>query len=281
MIFQSPSDHNAIHHSEELLKNHAEQEIKMVLDLSRLGKRSALSLALSLGGLCTLISPAPTAAQITVDNVIVHLGVAERPVHNVLVGNSSNQPSYVKVEIEAMKAPGQSDEFIPTQDLLVSPKTFSVEGNGQRTVRLLLKTPPTDRERVFRVSFIPQDKGFGGEEVRHSQDGVTTVIKVMTGVGMLVFADPAKPVEELRWERVGKSITLVNSGNVNVYLGDGESCSPDKNCSKLPSKRLYQAGKHEVTSAPENIVSFLVHSKGTGEYKRLTIAPNETSGVLR
>lgn len=226
-----------------------------------------------------LVYPIQARGQITVDNVIVHLGVAERPVHNVIVGNSSNSPAYVRVDVEAVREPGTSEETVPTEELLASPKTFSIEPNGQRTVRLLLKTPPTDRERVFRVSFIPQDRGFG-EEVRQAQGGVTTVIKVLTGMGILVFADPASPKEELRWERNGDKIILNNSGNVNIYLGDGESCSPTKVCSKLPSKRLYESHKLEITSPPENTVTYLTHAKGTGQYKRLTMLPTEQSGVL-
>jgi P pilus assembly chaperone PapD len=229
--------------------------------------------------LATIGLPTQAKCQITVDNVIVHLGVSERPVHNVIVGNSSNAAAYVKVDVEAVKEPGNSEETIPTSDLIASPKTFSIEPNGQRTVRLLLKTPPTNRERVFRVSFIPQDRGFG-EEVRQSQGGVTTVIKVLTGMGILVFADPASPKEELRWERAGDKITLSNSGNVNMYLGDGESCTPSKVCSKLPSKRIYEAHRLEITSPPENTVTYLTHAKGTGQYKRLTLLPTEQSGIL-
>jgi P pilus assembly chaperone PapD len=191
-------------------------------------------------------------------------------VHNVIVGNSSKNPAYVKVETVAVQEPEKSEKVVPTSELLASPKTFSIEPNGQRTVRLLLKSPPTDKERVFRVSFIPQDRGFG-EEVVQNQDGVKTVIKVLTGMGILIFADPLKPVENLSWERVGNKIIFTNTGNVNMYLGDGQSCSQAGVCSKLPSKRLYATNQFEVISPLENTVSIMSKAGGSGGYRKISI----------
>lgn len=223
--------------------------------------------------LCLLCSAPQTArAQITVDSVIVHFGASERPVHNVIVGNSSNNPAYVKIEAVAVVEPEKSEKVVPTGELLASPKTFSIEPNGQRTVRLLLKSPPTDKERVFRVSFIPQDRGFG-EEVVQNKDGIKTIIKVLTGMGILVFADPIKPVEDLQWERVGNKIIFSNTGNVNIYLGEGQSCSPAGVCSKIPSKRLYASNKLEVISPLENTVSILSKAGGSGGYRKISIPP--------
>ena len=210
-------------------------------------------------------------AQISLDNVLVHLGVNERPVHNVVVGNSSDNPMYVTVELEAIPDPTNSSVTKPTEELLASPKTFSIEPHGQRTVRLLLKTPPTEKERVFRVSFVPQDRGFG-EEVKQSYAGRSTVIRVLTGMGALVFADPISPKADLQWNRVGEKITFTNSGNLNVFLADGEACiKPGENCTKIPGQRVYAGATWEVKAPAGSTVTFLKRIGGSGEYEQLNI----------
>jgi len=243
----------------------------VMLDLRHLVKIPHIlgcSAFLILANLTCSVSEA--VAQITVDSVIAHFSATERPVRNVIVGNSSNDPAYVKVEVTEVQEPEKSEKIAPTTELLASPKAFSIEPNGQRTVRLLLKTPPTDRERVFRVSFIPQDRGFG-EEIAQSRDGINTFIKVLTGMGMLVFADPRNPVEDLKWERAANKIVFTNTGNVNVFLGEGESCNPAGACSKLPTKRLYATNSFEVSVPLENSVSIMSRAGGSGSYRRIEI----------
>jgi len=157
-------------------------------------------------------------AQVTVSNVIQHFKFNTRPVKNVSVGNSSSEPLYVEVTItEVLNPESGGTKTAETDALLASPKAFSVEANGERTVRLLLRTAPTDKERVFRVTFAPSDRSFG-HQISKTSGNRTTIIKVLSGMGMLVFADPIAPHAELAWERTNSEIRFSNSGN--EYMGN-------------------------------------------------------------
>lgn len=241
--------------------------------ISRIPLHMKSILLIIIAVMITLTIPGRLAAQITVDNVIVHLAVGARPVHNVIVSNGADQTAYVTVEVAEVVDPAKdAGHTEPTKDLLASPKAFSVEANGQRTVRLLLKAKPGEKERVFRVSFIPQDRGFG-EEYRRSVAGRNTVIRVLTGMGILVFADPKEPKVNLSWEREGGRIKIFNSGTSHVYLGNGKSCTPENVCTDIPSKRLYAQSEYIISTPDKNTVSFLKEERASGDYQKLTIDP--------
>jgi P pilus assembly chaperone PapD len=218
--------------------------------------------------------PGVLRAQITVNSAIFHLKFGERPVQNVFVGNSSSEPGFVVVTVEEITDPEMGGtHFVPTQDLLVSPKSFSVEPNGTRTVRILRKSLPAEHEKVYRVSFSPQDKGFG-EEIETSTEGRKAVLRVLTGMGILVFADPANPVVNLAWQRQDDKVIFSNSGNLHAQLVDGKSCDKEnKNCEKLPGKRVYGGTHFEVKVPGDRRVSYLKRSGASGEMERITIEP--------
>lgn len=212
-------------------------------------------------------------AQISVDNVIVHFPAEARPVHNVIVGNSSPHTAYVIVEVESVPDPANDiGKSVASTELLASPKAFSIEPNGQRTVRLLLKTPPNDKERVFRVGFIPQDRGFG-QKIEHSEAGRSAVIRVLTGMGILVFADPKNPQAQLKWERDDKNVTFSNLGSIHVYLGDIKSCNKANECTNISPKRLYAGSTYQIAAPGTNTVSFMKKEGASGSHQKLTIDP--------
>ena len=260
-------------------------------------RRSQASWPLLLCVIClSVASPGlviPSYAQISVDNVIIRFSAGQRPVQNVNVRNNSPKVAYVNVEAHSVPSPGTSQSLEKTSDLIVSPRAFSIEPNGTRTVRILLQTPPTELERTFRVSFIPQDRDFG-EEHHFKTEGRAAVIRVLSGMGILVFADPAKPIVDLAWKRLGNKLVLYNAGNVNIYIADGQSCPPNtnqklapndatvsdlvkaseeqkSNCSRLETKRLYAGQRVELTTPGGNSVTYLRSDGGTAEYQRLVI----------
>ena len=235
---------------------------------------------------------ATTWAQVNVNNVIFTFTASGRPVQNIQVTNSSNAPVYVSVKTEAMidytKRPIESG---PTEDILVSPKSFSIEANGQRTVRMLLKKPATELERGYRVYFIPEMNEFGAGTVTKTEQGRTAIIKVATGVGVLVFVDPHETKVSFTNKRDPTGITFTNSGNIQVYMGDGKACPigvpfppigsfgdnaeigkdpkhPDpKGCYNLPSQRVY-AGTTFHIDVPLNLsVRYLKRVGSDGPYE--------------
>ena len=213
-------------------------------------------------------------AQVSVNSVIMHFPKGQRPVQNAIIFNSSDKTAYVVVEVEAIPDPAaDSAKTIATTDLLASPKAFSIEPHGQRTVRLLLKSPPAEMERVFRVGFIPQDRGFG-EESSKTINGRTTVIRVLTGMGMLVFADPLKPEAKLEWNRSDSQITFINRGNIQIFLDDIKACgAKDNNCKTFSSKRIYAGASYSIPATRSNVVTLLKKEGASGDSQRLTIDP--------
>lgn len=230
--------------------------IKKIINVAYL----AITLFLGILGLSST-----AVAQISVSNIIFHFEAGSKPVKNITVRNSSERPLYVTVSPQAILRPGFPDESrVPTSDLLITPKRFPVPAKGERIVRMLLKKAPGNEEQVFRASFAPQAKPFLGEEEK-KQSGMT--IKILTGVGILVFVEPLQPKPELVWERKEGKMIFRNTGNVNCILNDGKLCEGPpqparpadlSSCKELPAKRLY----------PGNTLEVEVIEKATIYYKR-------------
>jgi P pilus assembly chaperone PapD len=223
---------------------------------------------------CALVLPSAALAQVTVNTVIVTFLARQRPIQNVLVGNSSDHPAYVQARLEKVLNPGEGgDKSEPSNDLLISPKTFSIEPNGQRAVRFLLRKVAKDTEGVYRVLFTPQDRGFG-QEVKQSVGGRTASIRVLTGMGVLVFVEPKNPVGHLKWTRTKKGVTFQNDGNIHVELGEGKLCYEEK-CEVAPRKRVYAGDTFEVAVAGQNNIQYLVRTGSSGVFEALSIPPLE------
>ena len=134
-------------------------------------------------------------AQIFADKSIFYWSEASPPVRNLALRNSAEQPLMVEVKIVEVLNPGTAEEKLDdSEDILASPKRFSVPPKGERTVRLLRRGTHGEHERVFRVSFIPRasddaDENAPGKTV--AVPGTSGILKVLTGVGVLLFTQPA------------------------------------------------------------------------------------------
>lgn len=199
--------------------------------------------------LSIFVLPSLSTAQLQVDRAILNFKAGERPVQNVLLSNSGGSPFGITVVVKEMINPGSpEEEGIETKNLIVSPKRFTIKNGTQRTIRLLLKKPPTENEHVYRVQFLPRFEGFDDDEAKNG--GKSTQLKVITTVGLLILVDPLKREEKLVWNRAGNSIAFKNEGNSYVYLDQGKSCrSSTEDCDPLPVNRVY-AGNDWTVSAP-------------------------------
>jgi len=215
------------------------------------------------------------AAQISVSSVMVHFKFGERPVQNLVVKNSSPDVLYVTVSVEELLEPfSEQSPRAPTESLIISPKRFSIDGANERVIRMLNKLPPGDKERVFRVAFVPQDRGFA-ESVERSTQGRQTVLKVLTGMGVLVFVDPAAPKGLLKWERAGGRLRFWNEGNRHVRVMEGKACGTDgANCTPLASRRVYAGREHVVEVPDDKTVTYTRREGPSGEYETLVIPQN-------
>jgi len=221
---------------------------------------------------CILVPRAE--AQISVNDVIVQFKAGERPVQNIVVKNSSPDVFYVTATCEELTEPSEDKSpLVATEDILISPKKFSIDGNSERVIRMLHRKPADDKERVYRVAFVPQEKEFGEAIVRQDRDR-RTMLRVITGMGILVFVDPAKPLSDLKWTRDGDTIKFYNAGNQHVRLSDGKACdSEGVGCTDIPTRRVY-GGKEYVVSAPKTKTLYFTRRDGpSGDFKSIVIAP--------
>lgn len=214
------------------------------------------------------------SAQITVNDVILSFKAGERPLQNVIVSNSSDDVFSVSVTVERYIAPYDPQRgFEPSTDLLASPKQFSIEGKGQRTVRLLLKKQPPEQEAVYRVSFTPK-AGSLDQEPKDLVGNRKAMLRIITGMGVLVFVDPQAPHPDLKWRREGDKLIFHNDGNVHVRVTDGRACNSDgTDCEDLPSKRVYGGMTFEVPVSNKKVVTYTKRDGASGPFEKIEIAP--------
>ena len=220
----------------------------------------------------TLVFPALGMAQISVDRVILNFRKGAPAYRNVVVSNSGKEPLYVSIVADKMVRPGFADERRePTDEVVVSPRRFSVDAEGQRTIRILLKSPLDNTEHVYRLKLLPQATEFDPDELS-KKGGKETMLKVLFSVGLLLFADPVEPRADLKWERSDSAINFSNQGNVNVLMEEIQHCKqPDTDCEKAPSQRLYPGNTWELKVPASQLVTF--RRQVGDEYQDVRIAP--------
>jgi P pilus assembly chaperone PapD len=98
-------------------------------------------------------------------------------------------------------------------------------------LRIAAIAPPSDRERVYRVTVKP---------VVGELSAPGSGLKVLVGYDVLVLVRPRDMKPHVSGTRAGGRLILKNDGNVSVELVDGKSCDPaGHSCSDLPAARLY------------------------------------------
>jgi P pilus assembly chaperone PapD len=225
-----------------------------------------------------VLLPLELIAQISVSNVLVSFKGSDRPVQNVSVLNSANTPLYVTVTIEKVIEPGvENSPSESTDSLLVSPRRFSVPAKGNRTVRLLLKTRHPEKEELYRVLFSPEERGFRQDDRADDAQNTGTVLRVLTGMGILVFVEPPGGDVELSWQRVGGQLIVSNSGSVHARLLNGKACPGEldgKECIELPTRRVY-GGKQLLVDVPSGYTVYYTFRRGTsGDYQNVVVPPH-------
>jgi P pilus assembly chaperone PapD len=204
-------------------------------------KRGGLAIALSVSA---ILLAQPAAAELTVSQLIIEFKPGSSRTSDIEVANSSPERSYVVVEPREIMNPGTaSEQPFTTPDpsklgLLVSPARFILEPNQRRTLRVSA-IGATEHERIYRITIRP---------VTGEVDGSESGLKLLVGYDLLVLARPPVIRNDIRTERNGTSLTLINSGNVSVEIVDGKQCDDHGgNCKALPSKRLYAGASWKQT----------------------------------
>jgi len=114
------------------------------------------------------------------------------------------------------------DVYADTQEIVFFPKVMSVDGNSQRAIRIGLKTPPSAKEKTYRlfVQEIPTPKKTTDVDApKNIKAGVTIAFRF----SMPIFVKPLKPQESYVIDKIEMSNGAVkaivkNTGNVHVKL---------------------------------------------------------------
>lgn len=214
----------------------------------------ALTAAMLAAGIVAPMSCAN--AELVLSQLVVDLSPGDRSRTDIEIWNRGADRTFVSVEPREIIAPGTASESSKEDPdpeklgLLVSPARLILEPGQRRLIRIAAITPPSDRERVYRVTVKPVVGQLSSE---------ASGLKVLVGYDMLVLVRPQHLEPHLTGERSGNKLTLRNDGNVSVELGHGQRCDKSTNrCEALPGGRLYVGEEKEITAPVTEEVRYQV-----------------------
>lgn len=190
---------------------------------------------------CLTAISMPAHAQIALGDVFVEFMPNKRPLQNIVVHNTSAKEAFdVKVTAVKVINPGEeNEERIETQEIIVAPSTIPMAANSKRVARMVFRAPFTDKEQVFRASFVPLAKEDNGAEEVEQSSRIKTKMRVLSGMGALVFAAPMEINRNLTWLRDSTGINFTNEGNVYERLERTKVCFSKDDCVDIKGRRLY------------------------------------------
>ncbi len=183
----------------------------------------------------------------TLDRMIVYMNPSRSAYEEITVSNPDDDKLFLQTEVFKVENPGEeSEQLIPATNpeemkLLTTPQKAIVPSGSRKTMRLVSLENPKDKEQVYRVTFKPV--------VSDGKDQKSSV-RILIAYQALVFVRPENPHYKVSAIRNGASMTLTNTGNVNVVMRNGQACSEKGSCFDLTeNKRLY-AGQSWTISLP-------------------------------
>lgn len=214
-----------------------------------------------------VLLPTVSIADITVDKSILRFDGQSSKRQDVVVSNLGDDTAYVQVTPYLIKNPGMPNEVREkiknpkSAGLLVSPSKLALAGGGRKLVRFVNLNPTRPEEGVYRVAIEP---------VAGPVDASQTGLMVLVGYEVLVLAAPADEKPDLVAERNGRTLTLNNRGNVNLYFWDGKQCAgSDQDCEPLGDKRLYPGTTVKMTLPRDLPVEFQIAQGTQSDLKRV------------
>lgn len=205
-------------------------------------------------------------ANMALSNAIVHFEPGEPTRQDVEISNMGNEPLYVQVEPKVVLQPGTEQEqreliTDPREHgLLVTPNRLVIAPGAAQVIRLVNIKGADNAERIFRITARP----IAGE-FEASSSG----LKVLIGYEVLAIVYPNNPQPKLEVERNGRTLSIENTGNTNVFLQEGFQCEvPNaavEDCTPLPGKRMYP-GMKWVSELPHDLPVRYYQSVGTRNF---------------
>jgi fimbrial chaperone protein len=203
--------------------------------------KKCVGLAASLFFMAFFISPV-IAADFQIQPTTMDLGRNAKSGAFSVINNGKDKIDF-QVSVKEWKQDEKGkDVYEDTKDIVFFPKIMSVDPNSQRAVRIGLKTPPSAKEKTYRlfVEEIPVPKKT--EDVESSKKikaGVTIAFRF----SIPIFVQPLKPQEGYALDRIEMSKGTVkaiikNTGNVRVKLRAVKFSGKSSDGKELFSKEL-------------------------------------------
>lgn len=162
----------------------------------------------------------------------------------------------VAKEVEAGEILGDSQN---ADTLIVSPARLIIPASGIQSARLLF-VGPRDKERYFRVRYIPvlpdvnDNFNLSAEESADYNSSLQAGFNLLAGYGTIVFVHPAQEIFDTQITAYNDKIMIRNNGNTTIKLDKLAQCDVgNTHCDKpilehiLPgkTKTLHKdAGRH-------------------------------------
>jgi fimbrial chaperone protein len=181
--------------------------------------KKSMQLLSSLLFMTVFISQA-IAADFQVQPMTMDLGAREKSgVFSVI--NKGNDKIDFQVSVQEWNQDEKGkDVYVDTKEIVFFPKVMTVEANSQRAIRIGLKTPPSAKEKTFRifVQEIPTPKKTDGE-AKKINAGLTIAFRF----SMPIFVKPLKPqeiyvIDKIEMSKGTAKAIVKNTGNVHVKL---------------------------------------------------------------
>lgn len=129
-----------------------------------------------------------------------------------------------------------NDQFLPTEDIIVFPKIFSLGTKEERTVRVGTKVPPGESEKAYRLFLeeLPQAE---------TEPQAETVLRTLIRVGVPIFIAPIEEkifadIEDVSASKGEFSFTIRNTGNVHFMIQGVTLTGKDASGATLFQKEL-------------------------------------------
>jgi len=207
---------------------------------------------------------ATASAGITLDSMQAYLA-PNRSTGELTVYNMSPTTAYVRVDVIEMTVKGEELNAEPSElekALLASPNRLIVPAGGRQVVRLIA-LGERDRERYFRVRFVPvtpkKADGFAisDEDESDASKAIHAQLNIQVGYGARVVVAPRSPRFATRIVPVQDGNEIRNDGDSTIYLSKHRSClRASRECRDLPVDRVDPQGSLRLTEEPTRYRSF-------------------------
>lgn len=218
----------------------------------------------ALAGLLALIIAQASPAQVSVSRSVINFDAGEK-IQDFEVYNSADHKVWLSLQVSEIIEPESDNprkvalDDPRNADVLVSPTRLLLPPGQQKRIRVIMRNPSADKERVFRLSVLPHTGRvtLAGD----SPTRLTGGIKVLLGYDLLLISRPEAPEAEVLARRNDDSVEFINNGNTNVMMQRIAQCFPATgDCFDLPTKRLYAGETLKVAIDPESATPWIIET---------------------